>query len=99
MKWAMIAQLGKHSDWGPVQQRGKPVQSPLVREYLSNAQEEQRLGGVSVKHAPPLVAGQLRKLVGDMRRRVPTIPMSAECWAMVRNVAFYCGACHKMNCR
>ena len=58
LKCAMIEQLGKHSDWDSVEQRGNPVASPLVRGYLANAQEDQRRGGVSVKQAPPLVASQ-----------------------------------------
>ena len=36
----MIEQLGKRSDWDPVEQRRYPVASPLARDYLSNEQEE-----------------------------------------------------------
>ena len=97
LKWAMIEQLGKHSDGDPVEQRGNPVASPLVRGYLTNAQEEQRRGGVSVQQAPPLVKGQLQKLVGNMLRRVPTLPTAAERFAMVRDVAIFCVAFHTMK--
>lgn len=81
----MIEQPGKHSGWDLVEQRGSPGANPLVRGYLSNAQEKQRRKGVPMKQAPPLVAGQLRKLVVDMRRRVSTLPTAAERFAMVRN--------------
>ena len=88
----MIEQLDKHSDRDPVELRGNPAASPLVRGYLANAQEEQRRGGVSVKQVPPLVAGQLPKLVGDMCRRVPTLPTAAERFATVGDVAIFCVA-------
>ena len=50
-----------------------------------------------MKQAPPLVAGQLQKLVGDMYRRVPTHPTAAERIAMVRDVASFCVAFHTMK--
>ena len=95
----MIEQLGKHSDSDPVEQRGNPVASPLVRGYLAIAQEEQRRGGVSVKQAPPLVASQLRRWVIDVRRCVATLPTAAERFAMVRDVKLFCVAFHTMTRR
>ena len=47
-----------------------------------------------MKQAPPLVSRQLQKLVGDLRRRVPTLPTAAERFAMVRDVAIFCAAFH-----
>lgn len=59
-----------------------------------------------MKQAPPLAADEFRKLVGDMRRRVPTLPTAAGRCAMVRNVAIFCVAFHNdelsvvdSNCR
>ena len=97
LKCAMIEQLGEHSDWDPVEQRGNPVASPLVRGYLANAPEEQRRGGVSVKLASPLVASRLRRLVIDVRRRVATLPTAAERSAMVRDVVIFGVAFHTMK--
>ena len=94
LKCAMIEQLGKHSDWDPVEQRRNPVASPLVWGYLANAQEEQRRGGVSMKQAPPLVASQLRRLVVDMRQRVATLQTEAERFATVRDMAILGVAFH-----
>ena len=37
LKWAMVEQLGKHSDWDPVEQEGNPVATPLARGYLADA--------------------------------------------------------------
>ncbi len=58
----MIEQLGKHSDWKPVEQRGNPVANPLGRGYLSNAQEEKRRGGVSMKAGAPTGGGPVAKV-------------------------------------
>ena len=96
LKYPMVEQLSKHSDWDPVERQGNPVASPLVRGYLSHAQEEKRRGGVSVKQAPPL-ADQLRMLVVDVHRRVSTLPMAAARFAMVRDVAIFCVAFHTMK--
>ena len=61
--------------------------SPLGRGYLSNPPGEQRRGGVAMKQVPSLVAGQLRKLVINMRRRVVTLLRAAERLAIIRDVA------------
>ena len=86
LKCATLEQLRKHSDWEPIERRGNPSARSLGRVYLSNVQEEHRRGGVSVKHVPPLVAGQLTKLVIDMRRRVVTLLSAAARTAIVRDV-------------
>ncbi|CAN0328919.1 unnamed protein product, partial [Scytosiphon promiscuus] len=66
-------------------------------EYLSNAQNEQRRGRVSVKQAPPLVESQVQKLVGDMHLRVATLPTAAQRFAMVLDVAIFCVTFHTMK--
>ena len=52
---------------------------------------------MSAKQAPPLVAGQLQKLVGDIRRRVPTVPTAAQRFVMVRDVMIFCVAFNTMK--
>lgn len=64
LKLAAVKELGKHSDWTPFEQRGNPVASPPVREYLSNAKKEQRQGRVSVKQAPCWWKGRFRSWSG-----------------------------------
>ena len=48
----MMEQLGKLDDWDCVEKHGNPVASPIVRDYLTVVQGEQRRVGVTAKQAP-----------------------------------------------
>lgn len=64
---------------------------------MTFVQGEQRRVGVGVKQAPPLIATQVRDLVVDMRRRLPTLPTAAERMTMSRDIAIFCLAFHTMK--
>ena len=97
LKCAMMEQLGKLDDWDRVEKKGNPVVSPIVRGHLSFVQGEQRRVGVEVKQTPLLVAVQLRGLVRDMRRRARALPTAAKPTEMIRDVAIFCVAFHRMK--
>ncbi|CAM9728164.1 unnamed protein product [Pylaiella littoralis] len=97
LKCVLMEQLGKLDDWDCVEKRGNPVASPLVRSYMTFVQGEQRKVGVGVKQASPLLASQVRDLVVDMRRRLPTLTTAAARMAMTRDVAVFCLAFHTMK--
>ena len=52
---------------------------------------------MSVNQAPPLVAGQFRMLVIDMRKRMATLPTATGRFVMVRDLAMFWVAFHTMN--
>lgn len=76
------------SDWDPVEPRGSQVASPLGAGPTSKRNSGE--GGVSANQVPSLVAGQLRTLVVDMRRRLSTRPTATKRVAMLRDVARVC---------
>lgn len=85
----MSEQLGKTDEWDPVEKRGDPTLSKLVRDYVRRVTGEQRREVILVRQTPPMMSPELMKLVGAMRARALVTPTILERLIITRDVALF----------
>ncbi|CAM9728131.1 unnamed protein product, partial [Pylaiella littoralis] len=83
----------------PVEPRdfGNPCDAPLVESYLLCAAEEQKVGGVAVKQAEPMLAHALETLLASMRTRAQLSLSIQERISITRDTALVALAFYTMH--
>ena len=82
---------GKGEEWDPARRVGNPCASPLVDSYLTCASEEQKLVGVPVNQAAPMLDHTLMDLLRDTSSGAQVPSSLAERISLTRDIALYAG--------
>ncbi|CAM9560049.1 unnamed protein product [Pylaiella littoralis] len=90
-------QLARGDPWNSETRSGNPCDAPLVESYLLCTAEEQKMGGVAVKQAEPMLAHALETLLASMRTRAQLSLSIQERISITRDIALFALAFYTMR--
>ena len=86
---AFREQLHRLDDWNDATAAGNPVRAPIVKAYVKFVAAEQKLAGVPVKQASPLLRSDLSRLLNRMRTFMDLCQDPVQRVCIMRDMALF----------